>query len=801
MHMNAPFRFLQFASYTFDASLVEILTTLMMGGTVCVPRDEDRTNGNISVVMEQMGVNMALLTPSFARTLAPSDAPHLKTLILGGEAMAQSHVDVWADKLKLVNAYGPSECAVVATVNPHVHRASNPANLGTGMGRCWVVDRNNHNRLAPVGAVGELLIEGPTLSSGYLNNEAKTREVFVEGPRWSNDHAFSFDGAGLGPRRMYKTGDLVCICDPASGEMVYMGRKDNSQAKLNGQRLELDEIAHHLGADPAVRHAVVFLPKDGPCAKRLVAVLSLRSIAGPDTGNRLELVVSRDASRLLGQAQRRLSETVPPYMVPSTWIAVNDIPLLPSGKLDRMGVSWFIENINAERLDELAAAQSCGEENPTNSTTQPADMSEHLKAIWSQVLNVGLERIGRTTSFLHLGGDSITAMQVMARCRTQGITVAVHDIINAKSVHDLALRTQTTTAQGIATAGTTEEDHHEFDPTPIQQLYLQLSGTGNSTALRQQAQQTQFNQSILLRIITTMHNGNHIEPQTLAQGIHALVQTHPMLRARFRLDNTHRWRQRVTTDVSSSYRFKTHSLSTLQRVQKRIQTSQKALNIARGPLLAADYFAVAETKEVYLFMTVHHLVVDIVSWGILLQDLEDFFVSGKIARPVSLPFSAWTRAQSARTQTQTNERRLLPHHAMLSNDGDGSNLAYWGMSGVPNVYGDVVTVEADVGEEATGLLVGAECHAAMETDTLDVLLAALLVSFRAATKGRKGVSRIFNEGHGREPWNGDMDLSRTVGWFTALYPVHLPEESGSGKSESFSSVFWIFFLTHNLTPY
>ncbi len=794
MHMDPPFRFLQFASYTFDASLIEILTTLMMGGTVCVPREEDRTNGNIAVAMEQMSVDMALLTPSFARTLAPFDVPHLKTLILGGEAMAQSHVEIWADKINLVNAYGPSECAVVATVNPRVHRSSNPANIGRGMNRCWIVDQHSHNRLAPVGSVGELLVEGPTLSSGYLNNQAKTREVFIEDPKWSADKALCFGSTS--PRRMYKTGDLVRICDPVSGEMVYMGRKDSSQAKVNGQRLELDEIAHHLGADKAVRHAVVTLPREGPCANRLVAVLSLRGVSG-ESADRLAIVSSREASRLLSQVQHRLSETVPPYMVPTAWIVVNGTPILSSGKLDRMGMVRFIETLSAETFDQMTAAQSASETDRQEAAVAP-DMSERLKSIWGQILNVAPERIGRTTSFLHLGGDSISAMQVMARCRAQGITVAVHDIVNAKSVYDLALKTQRSKTQERLDAGSgrTEEDHREFDPTPIQQLYLQLSGAVSSAASAQAQTQThtqthtQFNQSVLLRVTSSKRT---VDSQTLEQGIHALVEAHPMLRARFRVDGTGRWRQRVTADVSGSYRFKARSVSNVQRVQKRIQTSQRALNVTRGPLLAADCLTVAETGETYLFMAVHHLVVDVVSWGILLQDLEDFFVSGRITSPMSMPFSSWSMAQSERAHTQTNGQTLLPHHENFGED-DNDYLAYWGMKDVPNVYGDVVSFEVDVGCEATGLLLGAKCHVSLQTDTLDVLLAALLVSFRAAMEGRKGTPRIFNEGHGRETWDEETDLSRTVGWFTTLYPVYLPEESGSGESSfrSSSSAFTLF---------
>jgi non-ribosomal peptide synthetase component F len=115
--MVQPCNMLQFASYTFDASVLEILTTLILGGAVCVPNEYDRIN-NIAKAMEEMKVDTALLTPSFAQLLNPSDVPHLRTLILGGEAMSESHLAIWAEKVNLVNAYGPSECSVVATVNP-----------------------------------------------------------------------------------------------------------------------------------------------------------------------------------------------------------------------------------------------------------------------------------------------------------------------------------------------------------------------------------------------------------------------------------------------------------------------------------------------------------------------------------------------------------------------------------------------------------------------------------------------------------------------------------------------------------
>jgi amino acid adenylation domain-containing protein/non-ribosomal peptide synthase protein (TIGR01720 family) len=768
MLMTPPFRFLQFASYTFDACIVEILTTLMMGGTVCVPREEDRTNGNIATVMEEMSVTMALLTPSFARVLEPATLPHLKTLILGGEAMAQSHLDTWADRVNLVNAYGPSECAVVATVNPQMRRSSNPANLGWGLGRCWIVDPQNHHRLSPVGSIGELLVEGPTLSTGYLQNDTKTQEVFVENLRWASDAAMRYpDMPSSTPRRMYKTGDLVRVCHDVPREMVYMGRKDTSQAKLNGQRLELDEIVHHIAAHDAIQHAVVVLPRSGPCIKRLVAVLSLPGTTG-NTINKLELVASREASSAIDKVQGRLREKLPSYMVPSTWLVLRAVPLLPSGKLDRNSVACFVESMSEETLDKITASQSTDHDH--DGTAQNVPIHEKLKSIWCQVLNIGPERIGRNVSFLHLGGDSITAMQVMAKCRTQGIRIAVTDIISSKSVHDLSLKAVVPKDQQTAIIAAIGEDAHEFDLAPIQQLYFQLMHVGDKRLCP--TPHTQFNQSVLLRL------AKNASSHDLGRGLHALAKTHSMLRSRFRRDGMGNWRQRITSDVSGSYRFKTHVIGNVARMEKRIQNSQEALNIQKGPLLAADWFSVGrDKKEVYVFITAHHLVVDIVSWGILLQDLEDFLATGGLKPSTSLPFQTWSRKQSEEARAEKNGPSLLPHHDVSEADFD-----YWGMTGTPNVHGDVdLAGDFELDNATTAALLGPQCHAHLQSEVLDVLLATLLLSYRNATSGRRGAPTIYNEGHGREAWDDAMDLSRTVGWFTTLSPIHLPNESSSGK--------------------
>ena len=221
LRMQSTSRVLQFASYTFDASVMEILTTLSLGGTVCVPSDEDRLN-NIAEVIRSMNVTWTLLTPSVIQLIQPSSIPSLRTLVLGGEALSQSDINTWAEELELINAYGPTECAVIATANPYVTLSTNSNNIGRAVGsHAFIVDKNNHNRLAPLGATGELVFEGPILAAGYLRNDTKTAQVFIKDPGWMNQYRAPHGRSGT---RIYKTGDIVKYTP--EGKLIFCGRKD-----------------------------------------------------------------------------------------------------------------------------------------------------------------------------------------------------------------------------------------------------------------------------------------------------------------------------------------------------------------------------------------------------------------------------------------------------------------------------------------------------------------------------------------------------------------------------------------------
>lgn len=228
-----PRRVLQFATYTFDACIAEIFTTLTHGGCVCVPSESERMDDIVRFI-DDFKVDWAFFTPSFVQLLRPEDVPSLKTVVLGGEAMTQENVDVWGSKI-LMNGYGPTENCIFCVTHVASCQGRQSTHKPETIGRAvsslsWVVEANNHNRLVPIGCAGELLVQGPSLARGYLKEPAKTAEAFIESPSWLQEFGYSQ------PQRLYKTGDLVRY--NSDGTLTYLGRKDN-QVKVNGQRLEL----------------------------------------------------------------------------------------------------------------------------------------------------------------------------------------------------------------------------------------------------------------------------------------------------------------------------------------------------------------------------------------------------------------------------------------------------------------------------------------------------------------------------------------------------------------------------------
>ncbi|KAI8308806.1 Apicidin F synthase [Colletotrichum sp. SAR11_59] len=418
-------RTLQFSAYSFDASVGDILTTLLVGGCICIPSEEDRSM-EISNFIAKSRATWAGWTPSFASLVDPDTVPTLTVLLMAGEPLPASQVDAWVDRLKLLNIYGPSECSVACVVNKDVTRETNASNIGRGY-RCvtWVVDENDHERLRPIGSAGELLIEGPILARGYLKRPEKTAEVFIDAPSWLKN--------GPHPRtnRLYKTGDLVRY--NSDGTINFIGRKD-TQLKINGQRVEIGEIEHSLRSSipPTAGPVVVDLLKRSGAGEQDLLAAFIHVGNDDTTPENPDDIIATEPSALekFQDLVKQIYETassLPRYMSPHVFIPLKVLPITTAGKLDRRALQRVTSQLSR---DELVSFTSSAKE--TGRTPEECQLAE----MWKKVLRVS--SIGIYDNFFRLGGDSVAAMALRSEARRSGLGISVADIFSNPVLADMA---------------------------------------------------------------------------------------------------------------------------------------------------------------------------------------------------------------------------------------------------------------------------------------------------------------------------------------------------------------------------
>ena len=417
-------RVLQFSAYVFDALIVEVFTTLARGGTVCIPREQQRLQGITDFIAEAR-INTAMPTPSFARTFTPEQAPSIEKIIFGGEVAARDVVDIWYGSLKLlVNGYGPSETCVYCTAHTYTTADHHPSGVGKGLhGSMWIVDPDDHNRLAPIGTVGELLVQSHALARGYYNDEKRTEQSFIKQVDWLPKE---MDDKKCG---FYKTGDLMKY--NSDGTFAFVARKD-TQVKLRGQRLELGEIEYNLTAHDSkgIEHAVVDVVKL-ESGEALVAFLSFQD---KDLGSTLALEgenkeypedllqVNSSLRDMLVNLREALRSSLPGYMVPSFYIPVRQMPFGTSMKLDRRRLRTIASELESNQLVHFSLGWA-------QNAAEPTTASElRLRDLWAQVLWIDASSIGKESSFLELGGDSISSIRLAVLAKKGGLGLSVSDI-------------------------------------------------------------------------------------------------------------------------------------------------------------------------------------------------------------------------------------------------------------------------------------------------------------------------------------------------------------------------------------
>lgn len=419
-------RCFDFPSYAFDVSIDCMLCTLATGGQICVPSEEARMN-DLSGAIRQSKANMVHMTPSVARVLDSDIIPSLDVLGLGGEAVSASDAAAWSKYTSLIIAYGPSECTVGCTIN-------NTVTISTGIGKgvggvTWIVDPDDHNILMPVGAVGELIVEGPVVGVGYLDEPEKTAEVFIEDPIWLKSGYKAFSGR---PGRLYKTGDLVRYENNGSGSIEFVGRKDQ-QVKLRGQRVELAEVEHHLRASlpNGIKVAAEVIKPENGGAPSLVAFLSESASVGTAGVDPAIVDPSPELKTVLTTVSTVMGSRVPRYMIPAAFVTLQHMPSLVSGKTDRKKLREIGTSIPREIFSRMQATEAQEEEEPET------EMEKKVQQAWLEVLGSDA-RIFRQSNFFALGGDSLRAMRLVVAARANEIALTVADIFTNPTLSHMA---------------------------------------------------------------------------------------------------------------------------------------------------------------------------------------------------------------------------------------------------------------------------------------------------------------------------------------------------------------------------
>ncbi|GMX65680.1 hypothetical protein Elgi_49510 [Paenibacillus elgii] len=717
--LTSETRVLQFASISFDASVYEWIGTLTVGGTIVVLSEEELPPyADISDVIEQKNIHLAMLTPAVLRTMSKRELPGLRTIVSAGEACTPDIVNDWGKDRFFLNAYGPTEVTIICSVG--LCRPGKRVTIGQPVYNKRLFVLNPFGQPVPVGVPGELWVGGVGVARGYLNREELTQERFV--------YKEFVMGDGHAPQieRLYKTGDIVKWTP--GGELIFIGRNDD-QVKIRGYRIELGEIEHRLRQYPGIRQCMVRAWHDGHYQK---------------------LAAYYTCSQELEESElaQHLTSVLPSYMVPSYFCRLEAFPLNTNGKVDRSALPH--PNTVWEHTSE--EAPETGED----------EMETRLLHIWRHLLK--RRNIGINDHFYAVGGDSILAIQTVSMARDHGIVVTPRQVAEHPTVKDLAAVAAWVDGgkqkeRAIDLAG-------EFGLTPIQHWFFE----------QRFEEPNYFNQSHMLLL-------NHCDSARLEDAVNRLVRLHPELAAQF-VRRGHTYVQRYRTDAV--VRLASHTIRETERPDPEIAAVcakwHGQLNYETGTLLRAGLIEGHPDGKIRLFLTVHHLVIDGVSWRILLQELYRLYHGSELP-PVPSPFKKW---QAAITDyAQKEEQR--------------DHIGYWSdvltRSAAFQLPVDRCSDHRSSAESAelvamlppsdTQRLLHRSAHA-YRTQINDLLLTAW--SLMLSVWSGQGTVAFRLEGHGREHSVSDMNLTRTIGWFTSMFPVCIRLSADAPLGETIKSV-------------
>ncbi len=707
------------SSISFDLTVTSLFSPLLAGRRVLLLPEEPGAEALGAALQQEGDFSLVKITPAHLQLLGEQISPasaadRTRAFIIGGENLLADHIAFWqthAPDTQYVNEYGPTETVVGCCVYwaaPGRHTAG-VIPIGRPIINTRLYVLDAARQPVPIGVPGELYIGGVGVARGYLNRPELTAERFLPDP-------FSPEPAA----RMYRTGDRVRYL--ADGNLECLGRID-FQVKIRGFRVELGEIEAVLGEHPQVQESVVWVREEGG-TKRLVAYVVPVDDQQPPAIERL-----RDF----------LHAHLPEYMLPASYVFLPALPLTPNGKVDRKALP-APEILSSGAGDEAALPRS------------PAEA--RLAEIWSQAL--GIPSVGIHANFFELGGDSILSLQILSRANQAGLHFTLRQFFENPTVAGLA-----------QVAGSTRQVHADqglvtgaVPLTPVQRWFFEKDLPAPN----------HWNQAMLWEV------DERLDPELTKEASRQILIHHDVLRTRFARTDAG-WTQVIAEpvgDVPFSWIDLTplpeaERIDALQAEAERLQAS---LDLTAGPLFRAAVFDLGGGRPLRLWMALHHLVSDGVTWRILMEDLLAAYQQQAESRSVLLPlkttsYQRWAQALEEFAQTEPVLREVpywlslaAPPLASIPLDfADGKNDE-----------GSARAVTLALSPEETDAWMHAQSGADVP-ETEAALLAALALAFSDWIGGESLL--IAMERHGREEVLEGLDLSRTVGWFTSIFPFRL----------------------------
>ncbi|MFJ5673677.1 amino acid adenylation domain-containing protein [Streptomyces sp. NPDC093097] len=712
-------RILQFASLSFDAATWELIMALTHGATlVMAPSARIAAGGEeLATLLTEQRITHATLPPAVLGVLPPAGLPEGMTLVVAGEACPPEQVGRWSVGRRMINAYGPTEATVCATMSGPLAGAVTPP-MGDPIANAQVYVLDGGLRPVAPGVPGELYTTGPGLARGYLNRPDLTAERFIANPY------------GAPGSRLYRTGDLVRWA--ADGSLEYLGRTDN-QVKIRGHRIELGEIEAALSAAEGVADSLVVARQDGSGGQKVVGYVTAADAVAPEPAD----------------LRARLAAGLPDYMVPAAVVVLDRWPLTPNGKIDHRA------------LPEPAFTGRTGGRAPRT------PWEETLVAVFAEVL--GLDGVTVDDSFFELGGDSISSMRVVSQARENGLTLTVQQVFQHRTVAELA---EVATEVSGAAPAAADDGVGAFPLTPIMHWLRELdgpvSGFNQSVAVcvpadadlarLTAAAQGWLDHHDMLRLRMTTGQDGAWQPVVAPRGAVAAGSV------------LHR------VDVAGLPRRARDAA-----MAEEGERARRRLSPEDGSVVQLVWYDAGPEAAGLVQIVAHHLAVDGVSWHILVPDLREAWEAAVAGRepkfaPVGTSFRAWAQRLSAAAREPEWEAGLELWTRIATGASEGeAPLGARALDPRRDTADTVRNLELSLPPERVEPLL-TSVPAAFHATVGDVLLSGFALAAREWRRRRGAAADgvlVDLEGHGREDIVPGAELSATAGWFTSLYPVRL----------------------------